>query len=201
MSLFRDIDLSLSRRFYNDGQFVWQDNAVAKVMGKGIPEVLVGIAVVIFLVWLTGKFRHKDYLGINTKVMLLTSGTMFLGPILIVNGIFKSFWGRARPRDVVQFGGDKLFTPPLEISDQCQWDCSFMSGHTAVAFWTLSLALLAPRKYRSLAISVVLVFGTAMAVVRIGQGAHFFSDVLFSALVNIALVLWVYKRLFEKPAE
>lgn len=201
MSLFRDIDLSLSRRFYNDGQFVWQDNAVAKVMGKGIPEVLVGIAVVIFLVWLIGKFRHKDYLGINTKVMLLTSGTMFLGPILIVNGIFKSFWGRARPSDVVQFGGDKLFTPPLEISDQCQWDCSFMSGHTAVAFWTLSLALLAPRKYRSLAISVVLVFGTAMAVVRIGQGAHFFSDVLFSALVNIALVLWVYKRLFEKPAE
>lgn len=201
MSLFRDIDLSLSRRFYNDGQFVWQDNAVAKVMGKGIPEVLVGIAVVIFIIWLAGKSRHKDYLGINTKVMLLTSGTMFLGPILIINGIFKSFWGRARPRDVVQFGGDKLFTPPLEISDQCQWDCSFMSGHTAVAFWTLSLALLAPRKYRSLAISVVLIFGTAMAVVRIGQGAHFFSDVLFSALVNIALVLWVYKRLFEKPAE
>lgn len=198
MSLFRNIDLSLSRRFYNDGQFVWQDNAVAKVMGKGIPEVLVGVAVVIFLLWLAGKISHKDYFGINTKVMLLTSGTMFLGPILIINGIFKSFWGRARPRDVVQFGGDKLFTPPLEISDQCQWDCSFMSGHTAVAFWTLSLALLAPKKYRSLAISAVLVFGAAMAVVRIGQGAHFFSDVLFSALVNIALVLWMYKRLFEK---
>lgn len=198
MSLFKQADIQISRYFFENGNFRWENNFFADLMDKGIPEVLVGIALLIFVVWLYGKLSCKTCFGIDTKVMFLTSGTMFLGPILIVNGIFKSFWGRARPYDVIEFGGEKRFTPPLAISDQCQWDCSFMSGHTAVAFWTLSLALLAPRKYRSLAVSAVLIFGTAMAVIRIGQGAHFFSDVLFSGLINISIVLWVYNRLFEK---
>lgn len=66
---------------------------------------------------------------------------------LIVNGIFKTFWGRARPRDIDLFGGSKAFSLPLEISNQCAWDCSFMSGHTAVAFWLLAPALLAPKSF------------------------------------------------------
>ena len=35
-----------------------------------------------------------------------------LGPGLIVNHVFKDHWDRARPRAVVEFGGDKAFTPP-----------------------------------------------------------------------------------------
>lgn len=39
-------------------------------------------------------------------------------------------------------------------------------------------------------------FGVTTAVFRIGQGAHFFSDVAFSALVMCLLIVAVYRRLF-----
>ena len=32
-----------------------------------------------------------------------------LGPGLLVNAVFKEYWGRPRPREVVQFGGKKEF--------------------------------------------------------------------------------------------
>jgi lipid A 4'-phosphatase len=108
----------------------------------------------------------------------------------------KRIGGRARPRDIDLFGGSKAFSLPLEISNQCAWDCSFMSGHTAVAFWLLAPALLAPKKFRSFAVAAALLFGMTTAVFRIGQGAHFFSDVAFSALVMSLLIVAVYRRLF-----
>ena len=191
-----DIDIYVSSLFYDNGHFVLKKDILGNLIRKGIPELIVLSAVIIFVVWLYGKKKHKVVWKIDNKIMLLTFGTMFLGPILIVNGIFKSFWGRARPQDILQFGGDKLFSLPLEISDQCVWDCSFMSGHTAVAFWLVAPALLAPKKYKPLTIGAALAFGCLTAVFRIGQGAHFLTDVLFSAVLMLVLIWFVYRRLF-----
>ena len=66
----------------------------------------------------------------------------------------------------------------------------------AVAFWLLAPALLAPKKFRPFAVAAALLFGVTTAVFRIGQGAHFFSDVAFSALVMSLLIVAVYRRLF-----
>ena len=191
-----DIDLYVSSLFYDNGHFVLEKDILGNLIRKGIPELIVLSAVIIFVVWLYGKKKHKVVWKIDNKIMLLTFGTMFLGPILIVNGIFKSFWGRARPQDILQFGGDKLFSLPFEISNQCSWDCSFMSGHTAVAFWLVAPALLAPKKYKLLTIGAALAFGCLTAVFRIGQGAHFLTDVLFSAVLMLVLIWFVYRRLF-----
>lgn len=191
-----NIDIKVSSLFYDNGHFVFEDSIFGNFIKKGIPEVIVFSAVLIFFVWLWGRKKHKVVWGIDDNVMLLTSGTMFLGPILIVNGIFKSFWGRARPQDILQFGGDKIFSLPLELSNQCLWDCSFMSGHTAVAFWLIAPALLLPKKYKFFAVSTAIVFGCLTAVFRIGQGAHFLTDVLFSAVLMLVLIWFVYRRLF-----
>lgn len=198
MAIFKDFDLFISRLFFENGHFVWENNSFTNLMDKGAPEFLVFIAMLIFGIWLLGKISCKVLWGIDNKVVLLTTGTMFLGTGLVVNGIFKSFWGRARPEDIIEFGGDKIFSAPFVIADQCKWDCSFVSGHTAVAFWTLSLALLAPKKYRNMAICGALVFGTLMGIIRIGQGAHFFSDVLVSAVINVMIITWMYKKLYVK---
>lgn len=176
-------DIYVSSLFYDGGHFLLEDNFLGNLIRRGIPELIVLSAAVIFAVWLYGKISCRVCGGIDNRVVLLTSGTMLVGPFLIVNGIFKTFWGRARPRDIDLFGGSKAFSLPLEISNQCAWDCSFMSGHTAVAFWLLAPALLAPKKFRSFAVAAALLFGMTTAVFRIGQGAHFFSDVAFSALV------------------
>ncbi len=191
-----DIDIYVSSLFYDNGHFVLEKDILGNLIRKGIPELIVLSAVIIFVVWLYGKKKHKVVWKIDNKIMLLTFGTMFLGPILIVNGIFKSFWGRARPQDVLQFGGNKMFTLPFEMSNQCAWDCSFMSGHTAVAFWLLAPALLTPKKFRPIALMAAGVFGCLTAVYRIGQGAHFLTDVLSSAVLMIVLIWFVYKRLF-----
>ena len=177
-------DIYVSSLFYDGGHFLLEDNFLGNLIRRGIPELIVLSAAVIFAVWLYGKISCRVCGGIDNRVVLLTSGTMLVGPFLIVNGIFKTFWGRARPRDIDLFGGSKAFSLPLEISNQCAWDCSFMSGHTAVAFWLLAPALLGKKR------------AVAGTVFRIGQGAHFFSDVAFSALVMCLLIVAVYRRLF-----
>ena len=190
------LDIYVSSLFYDNGHFLLEDNVFGNLIRRGIPEIIVLSAVVIFAVWLYGKINCKVCGNITDRVVLLTSGTMLAGPFLVVNGIFKTFWGRARPRDIMAFGGDKIFSLPFEISDQCAWDCSFMSGHTAVAFWLLAPALLAPEKIRPYAVAAALLFGITVAVFRIGQGAHFFSDVLSSAVIMCLLIMVFYRRLF-----
>ena len=54
--------------------------------------------------------------------------------IIIVNYILKGLWGRARPEDVMQYGGSKIFTPWFSTSDACISNCSFVSGDAAVGF-------------------------------------------------------------------
>ena len=47
-----------------------------------------------------------------------------VGPVigcgLIANLYFKDTWGRARPINIHEFGGDKLYTQPFIKSDQCK---------------------------------------------------------------------------------
>lgn len=196
LSELKNLDLEISSLFFDNGHFLWENQFFANLIRKGIPEIIVGAAALVFVIWLAGKIWCRVYCGITDKVIIFTTGTMFLGPIVIVNGIFKMFWGRARPRDIAEFGGDKSFSLPLQISDQCHWDCSFMSGHTAVAFWLLAPALLTPQKWRQSAVSAAIIFGIITAVVRVGQGAHFFSDVVFSALLMMVLIMIVYRKLY-----
>lgn len=196
------IDIAVSQWFYDGKDFYLKNLWFLEILHQGIPEFLIGVAVLIFGIWTWGMLSNRKFIwGINTRVMLLTTGSMFLGPILVVNGIFKSFWGRARPENIINFGGDKVFTPPMVISNQCDWDCSFMSGHTSIGFWTISLALLAPAKYRNMALLAALSFGTLSGLARIAQGMHFFSDVFFAAVFTLAIVFCLYKKLFSPECD
>jgi hypothetical protein len=53
---------------------------------------------------------------------------LVLGTGVIVNSIFKSFWGRARPNDTIVFGGEQPYTIPWLNVDYCETNCSFVSG-------------------------------------------------------------------------
>ena len=104
-------------------------NPIFRFVHSGFPEILVGIATSVLIIWLIGEARHQKWLlGINRKVGSYVVGSIVLGPGIIVNGIFKSLWGRARPSQIVEFGGDKIYTPPLVITDQCDWNCSFRNN-------------------------------------------------------------------------
>ena len=74
---------------------------------------------------------------------LFVLAALALGPGLVVNAGFKDHWGRARPRDVTQFSGERTFTPALQPTDQCDRNCSFVAGHPSVAFWLAALGFAA----------------------------------------------------------
>ena len=121
-----------------------------------------------------------------------------LGPGLVVNTLLKTHWGRARPEDIKFFGGEKTFSLPFEISDQCTTNCSFVSGEgagitamffsAALIFWVRARAKLGLRGWLILApLGVICLLGLGL---RLAKGRHFFSDSLFAVLL-VALIFAV----------
>ncbi len=122
-----------------------------------------------------------------------------LGPGLLVNSGFKEHWQRARPYEVENFGGPSHFTRAGVITDQCNSNCSFVSGHVACGFFFASLMLVHQRRRRAWAVAGCTA-GVLIGFARMADMAHWLSDVLWAApitwvcswLVWRALV-WVYR--------
>jgi membrane-associated phospholipid phosphatase len=114
-----------------------------------------------------------------------------------VNGILKDHWGRARPRQILDLGGDAAFTPVWWLSDQCQRNCSFVSGEGASAFWPMAIVFLVPKEWKWPVGIVTLAFAAIVSLARIMAGGHFLSDVLIAWLL-VLLVLLLCHRLFMR---
>ncbi len=155
------------------------------------------------LALLSYNLIRKRALGpFNTRVALYLLAALALGPGLVVHTVFKDHWGRARPRDVIEFGGDRTFTPAFVISDQCDRNCSFVAGHSSMGFYFLALAFLARRRRYRVYLAVG-GFGGLTGLGRIAQGAHFLSDVIFSGLLvfAVAYVLFYYIFRLKTPGQ
>jgi len=125
---------------------------------------------------------------------LIVALSLIAGPILAVNGGLKEHWGRARPRDVVQFGGTQQFTPAWVISDQCSHNCSFVTGHGAAAF-AVTIGFFVSR--RKAWLTGGLLFGGLIGLTRMMNGAHFLSDVTFSffvVFISAAFVAFIVSK-------
>ena len=114
---------------------------------------------------------------VNRRLAVFLLVVLFVGPGIIVNGIWKEHWGRARPFEVQNFGGEHQYTPPMQPAQECDTNCSFVSGHAAMGFYWLSLAWVFKRRYWLWA---GLVLGSFVGFGRILQGNHFLSDIVFS---------------------
>ena len=86
-----------------------------------------------------------------------------LGPGLLVNLTLKNHWGRPRPIEVAQFGGDKQFVAWWDPRGTCDGNCSFVSGDVSGAIWTIAPAALVPPPWRALAYGGALALGAGMA--------------------------------------
>lgn len=129
-----------------------------------------------------------------------------LGPGLLVNGVLKEHWGRARPVDVVEFGGAAAFTPPWLPADQCASNCSFVSGEgSAAAALAVTFLILAPAARRRLPRAGFALYALAGVLLplaglglRIATGRHFLSDTVFAVLLVLALALGLHALLFRR---
>ena len=150
--LFPEIDIQVARFFYRDGLFPLRGSKIHSFFDTWIrPGWLLFIIVFLGLSCLNLAL-HQRLLNLSPRQRLLNLSprsivyvglSYLIGPGLLVNGILKSYVGRVRPRDLMEFGGDKTFSetyPPL--FGECVSNCSFVSGDVSFMMASLSFALL-----------------------------------------------------------
>ncbi|SER22266.1 Membrane-associated enzyme, PAP2 (acid phosphatase) superfamily [Faunimonas pinastri] len=148
--------------------------------------VLVGLLLPLLLKLLLPRTRM---LVLKAREIFFAVGVFLIGPGLIVNGIFKDYWGRARPRDILQFGGQQHFSPAWFFSNQCDDNCSFVSGEGSTAFWIVVLVFLVPPRWRKATVLATTGFAATVSFTRIAMGGHFLSDVLLSWCFTLVVIL------------
>ena len=117
-----------------------------------------------------------------------------LGPGALVNLGFKDQWQRARPYQVENFGGTQTFTRATVMTDQCDANCSFVSGHVACGFFFTSLMLIYRKRRIIWAVTGTLA-GLAVGFARMSAMAHWFSDVLWAYPITLLASWLVWKAL------
>lgn len=182
---FPAIDLAVSGAFYDPFDGFWlKTHPLARFVFDLVPwvsrAILVGL--VVFLVGGALFFRRRSAFTTRRRAALYLLLVALVGPLLLVNGVFKEHWGRARPSQVAEFGGDKEFSRAAVPTDQCEKNCSFVSGHASVGFYFLAFAFVWPRR-RIAWLAAGTGAGLLVGFVRIVQGGHFLSDVVFAGIV------------------
>ena len=192
--IFPGIDLYFTSLFYEGGEFYLKDNLLAMLVYDYGPSVAGVFVLAVLLVYVYMLVKKKvDLFGIKKGCYLFLLLAMLVGPLITVNLIMKEVSGRARPRNVVQFGGERQFTPAFIISDQCSNNCSFVSGHASAGFYFVALSLIFKGRRRRIIFWSSVAAGGFIGLVRVVQGGHFFSDVVFSfVFVYLASLLLHY---------
>lgn len=191
------IDIWFSGLFFRDGAgFYLRDAAWVGLLYDMVHPLTVVLVLGLLCLLIYNLVRRRAVGPFETRAVLFMLAVLALGPGLVVNAVFKEHWGRARPRDIAQFGGTRTFTPAFVISDQCERNCSFPSGHASLPFAFAALGFLLRRR-RWAVYAGAAAFGGLVGFGRIVQGAHFLSDVVFSGvfvfLVAYLLAHYVFR--------
>ena len=195
---FPEVDLRISRLFY-DGRSFLHDQWWQKLLQDGLGYFLCVSMLAVAGIYGLNRLLNLNLLGLCGRKVLFLVLVLAIGPGLIVNLAFKDQFGRARPRDVMEFGGTRHFSAAFTIAGQCGTNCSFSSGDAAGAFFALPLALALSR--RRAACVTALALGVLVSVSRISAGAHFFSDTMVSFFVVLILAdLLFFYVVLRQPA-
>ena len=193
--LLPGIDLWTSSFFYRPGEgFFLADWPLFRLIHGGLPYAVGGLIAALLLLLATTIVRRRAIFGIDARAAAFLLVALALGPGLTVNTIFKDHWGRARPAQIVEFGGEKKFGRAFVPSDQCGRNCSFPAGDPSIGFYLVSAAFLlhAPQQRRRGVIAAISL-GAAVGVVRMAQGGHFLSDVIASGFLVYG-ISWLLHR-------
>jgi lipid A 4'-phosphatase len=188
---FPAVDLYVSGIFF-DGHAFLHDRWWQKLLYNGLGYFIGASVLAVVAIYAWNRLRKRNVCGVDGRKVLFVFLVLFIGAGLIVNFTFKDHFGRARPRDVTEFGGTKQFTPAFVFSEECKKNCSFSSGDAAGGFFCIALAMALSRRRAALVAGVAI--GVLISLSRVLAGAHFFSDtvVSFFVMLIVADVLYYY---------
>lgn len=183
------LDLALANYFFNaaTGQFSAHPFFSFFYDWGLLPGQIVGILALLVLIFSYFKPAIKRW----RYPALLIGLTIAIGAGLITQVIFKEYWKRPRPKQVEQFGGTEPYRAFNEPNFSAKGNFkSFPSGHCTMGFCFFALVILGRRLQNKKLFmwGLMLSFGLGffLALSRIAQGGHFFSDT-----VAAACLMWI----------
>ena len=162
---------------------------------KAIPITVIAIvAVSLLLLIFKKKLPFSIYKTKRFAIVVLLS--LIIGPGLVCNSLLKDNWGRPRPYQVIR---DKHEFRPFYKPDfgESHYN-SFPSGHATIGFFLGVPFLALGRRRKGLVVAVI--GGGIVGLVRILQGGHYLSDVIFAGIFvwGVAeLVVYLYDKFFK----
>ncbi len=176
-----DLDTTLAGLFFTPGQGWNYANApLCEFFYRHGTWPGIGLAVFAGVALTAGFFRKRYSAWKRPAAFVLL--LFALAPGLLVNTVFKVHWERPRPRQVDLFGGEKRFLKVWEKGEPGSGH-SFPSGHASMGFF-LGAPYFFLRRSNRVAAAGWLAFGiacgAAIGIVRMAQGGHFASDVLWA---------------------
>ncbi|MDQ5769667.1 phosphatase PAP2 family protein [Thiothrix subterranea] len=192
-----DWDLQIAQSFRRADHWLLDYFPLWKILFyDGVKIIAMVVLFGSLLAILIGSLRQQYRLRLAAIYVLLV---FLLGPGLLVNTVFKDHWGRPRPVQVAELGGQERYVPPgyFVVNGEGR---SFPSGHSSigfafVAFWFLWRERKPQWARLALAFSVTL--GAVIGVTRMAAGGHFLSDVMWSAWVVLFAAWLLYYPLMR----
>jgi len=194
---FFPVDIWITDLFYSaDATFYFKANGFEQFYKKAFKKITLVLAIgfLLFLGWRV--FRSWVSERQRAVEWLYTLAVLVVGPGLVTNVLFKENWGRARPRQIVEFGGSAEFSYPFQIVSECASNCSFVTGDASMGFALVAFALIAPINRRRW-VKWAVVLGAFLGLCRIVVGAHFFSDVIYSGVFNVLVAVFLYREIVQ----
>ena len=197
-TLWPQLDLQIAALFYSAQEgFALDRLPIVKAVYWGVWGGSRLAVITVILLWLASFVFRRGWLASRRRWFGFLALAFALGPGLIADAGLKNHWGRARPHQIENFGGARHFTPALVPAAECDRNCSFVSGHATGAFALMAFGWLAAPRRRAQWLGVAALSGTLVGFVRVIQGGHFASDVVF-AFYAVWLGCWLAATLLAR---
>ena len=196
------IDLWVSSLFGDSAGFPLADAHVLEGLRNAIWSVSALTALGALALWLAWLPLGRQA-AVPGRLWGWAAAVYLVGPGLLVNGLLKEHWGRARPAYV--FSGEAEFTRPFVIADQCESNCSFVSGEAsgaaalAIVLGALLWPAFGPAGRRRMGLLLGSIAGVA-ALMRVLTGRHFLSDVVVAWFLTALVALGLWHLMRVRPA-
>lgn len=207
-TVWPEIDLAVSGWFYREGMGFWlADHLAVAGLREGI-RIAIFLTPAFALIALVPALAGFRLWQVPARLWAFIFLLFLIGPLWLVNIVFKNNWGRARPVQVSEFGGELGFSPALRWVEECSFNCSFVSGEGAGATaMALTMILLAPYGMKKLSqkvakrvLAALLLVPLAGLILRVVMGRHFLSDTIFAVLLVLAVALVLYPLIMGRGA-
>ncbi len=201
---YPNLDIATSGLFYDGTTFPIAANPWVNGLRNALIWAEDGGFVLVLIACLIS--RKGPILNLPARAWGFQALVFVLGPGLIVNGLLKRHWGRARPFMTQDFGGNAQFSTAWQVADQCARNCSFVSGEAAGATaLAISICMvlranrhLMPPLVYQMGVGVALLLPLVTAWQRMAAGRHYLSDVVLGTLLVALLAALLHWLLAPK---